>query len=282
MHTPVLLKEVIESLNIKPGGRYIDATLGEGGHAFEIAKKGGIVLGIDQDENQLSNLISNVKGQMSNVRLVRGNFADIEEIARSNGFFPVEGVLFDLGLSMRQLEKSGKGFSYKNQEEPLDMRIGDVDRTAEDLINSLGADELYEIFAGNAEEINSRAISEAIARRRRIRPIRAVGDLTAIIKKTIGRRDEKAFRRIFQALRIEVNHEFENLRKGMRGAYNILKNKGRMVIITFHSLEDRIVKNTVRENRWETRRIRTADFSRANRFERSAVLRVIIKNEIIN
>src|SRR3989338_3749648 len=153
MHTPVLLKETIEGLNIRSGGLYIDATAGEGGHLLEIAKRGGKVLGIDADSEQVKRLKDVILGRSKattpesdsgqarmtdNIVLVKGNFADIEKIAKKNNFFPVDGILFDLGLSMEQIESSGKGFSYRKINEPLDMRIDSAtETTAAELIRSL-------------------------------------------------------------------------------------------------------------------------------------------------
>src|SRR3989338_358047 len=251
MHNPVLLQEVITGLNIKKNGLYIDATVGEGGHLLEIAKRGGKVLGIDWDENQVQNLSHVILGRSpstslrinsvttpeslldsgrafaesdsaslarmtSNIVLVQGNFADIEEIAIKNNFFPVDGVLFDLGLSLDQIQKSGRGFSYKNLDEPLDMRIDTtITMTAANLVKSLAQNELYEIFAHFSEEINSLAISQALVRTRSLRPINKVGDLIKIIDQVIGQKNKKTSARIFQALRIAVNNELENLKKGL-------------------------------------------------------------------
>jgi 16S rRNA (cytosine1402-N4)-methyltransferase len=270
MHTPVLLKEVIESLDIKPGKKYIDATVGEAGHMSKIIELGGEVLGIDMDPQQIKNI--------KDAKVVAGNFADIEEIARANNFFPVDGVLFDLGLSMRQIRESGRGFSYQNLDEPLDMRI-DVknEQTSADLINSLSNDELYEIFAKYSEEIHSRAIADTVYESRKLGKFETVGDLVAAIDEAIGRSEKRVYSRIFQALRIAVNNEFENMKKGLKGAHDILSKNGRIAVITFHSLEDRIVKNFIKEKglRMLTRKPIRADGDA--QFERSAKLRIILK-----
>jgi len=279
MHTPVLLQEAIEALNIKQNGLYIDATYGEGGHGIEISNKGGKVLGIDADEDQCQ--ISNVKYQndiskSKNLILIRGNFRDIERIAKENDFFPVDGVLFDLGLSMRQINESGRGFSYKKLEEPLDMRFDqESQKTAGVIVNSFSQEELYEIFTKNSEELNSRSISQIIVRARKIKPINQVGDLIKVIDLVLKTRDEKVYKRIFQALRIEVNEEFDSLKKGLAGAIKILKENGRIVIISFHSLEDRIVKQFIRNQGLKEINKKVILGTKNLSYERSAKMRII-------
>ncbi len=277
MHTPVLLNGVIEHLNIKKGGQYIDATVGEGGYSLEILKKGGRVLAIDLDFQQISNLESQIPND-KNLKLVQGNFGDIEKIAKEHDFFPVDGVVFDLGLSMRQLKELGRGLSFKNNDEPLDMRLDpNEEKTAADYINALSEQQLYDLFAKNSEEINSRAVAVSIIRNRAIRKINTVGDLVRAIDRAVGERDNQVLRRIFQALRIEVNHEFENLGEGLRGAVKLLKKDGKILVVTFHSLEDRIVKQFVKKNnlQFDTKKPITA--KNRHGYERSAKLRVISK-----
>lgn len=279
MHHPVLLSEVIAHLNIKKDGRYIDATLGEGGYTREILELGGKVLGIDLDQEQIANIDENLGLRMKNgeLKLVQGNFANIEEIAKKNNFFPVDGIVFDLGLSLRQLKESGKGLSYKKEQEYLDMRLGPTEgMTVADYINTLKETELYELFAKNSEELNSRTIAVALVGARAIRKIKTVSDLVGVIDKTIGRRDEHVLRRIFQALRIEVNQEFDNLKSALIGSMHIVKNGGRILVVTFHSLEDRIVKQIVRERKLKFETKKPVISKRESRFERSAKLRIII------
>jgi len=274
MHTPVLLQEAVNGLKVKKNGLYIDATFGEGGHAREILKQGGKVLGIDLDINQIRNSIPIISGR--NLKLVQGNFANIEEIAKENDFFRVDGILFDLGLSMNQIDSSGKGFSYRRINEPLDMRIDpNLEETAEDLVNSYSEDQLYEIFAKFSEELNSRAIAGAIVFTRRIKKIRKVGDLLTVIKKTVKINEEQASKRIFQALRIKVNNELENLKQGLKGSLKILQQEGRIVVISFHSLEDRIVKNFIRDNQLDQINKKVIIGDQNISFERSAKLRII-------
>jgi 16S rRNA (cytosine1402-N4)-methyltransferase len=274
MHTPVLLKDAVDGLDVKSGGLYIDATAGEGGHLLEIAKRGGRVLGIDRDEKQIERLALNVE-RLKNISLVQGNFADIEKIARDKGFFPADGILFDLGLSMEQIENSGKGFSYKKLRDPLDMRFDQkTQMKAEDIIKSSDKNQLYEILAKYGEEIRSMAISQTLVRARSVKPITEVGDLIRVIDEAIGKKDTKAYARVFQALRIAVNDEFENVKKALRGSVHILSERGRIVTITFHSLEDRIVKQFIREERLKQLNKKVA-IANPRRFERSAKLRIM-------
>ncbi len=279
MHTPVLLQKVIEGLQIKPGGLYIDATFGEGGHTQEILKEGGRALGIDWDIDQIQN--SKFKSQKyKNLILENANFAQIKEIAKKHNFLPVDGILFDLGLSVRQIKESKRGFSYERLSEPLDMRMSlDLEKTAADFVNNFSAQELYEIFTRYSEELNSWAIAYAVVRARTLKKIKKVGDLVQVIDNSINRSDEKTYARIFQALRIAVNNEFENLKKGLKESLVILKKHGRIVIITFHSLEDRIVKNFIKENKLKQINKKLIISNKKNKFERSAKLRIISLKE---
>lgn len=246
MHTSVLLKEAIDGLNVVNGGRYIDATYGVGGHSNEIVKRGGNVLALDWDEENVEKRVEDGGLKLDGkLKLVNGNFADIETIAKVNDFAPVDGVLFDLGLSMEQIGQSGRGFSFKKMDEPLDMRISNtITKTAASIINSSNADELYEILSRNSQEVDSRAISQAIFSTRRMKPIATVGDLVGAVSAMSRLRDKKEsiLRRLFQALRMEVNDELDNIKRGIEGALKILKPAGRIAVITFHETEDRYVK----------------------------------------
>ncbi len=265
MHTPVLLKQTIAGLNIKPNGKYIDCTYGEGGHTGEILNNGGIVLAIEWDNTKKIAL------KNKNLTVVFDNFANIENIAKINNFLPVDGVLFDLGLSMEQIKNGKRGFSFKNDTEVLDMRINEnIDKTAADLINSLSKTELYEIFAKNSEEINSMAISDAIYRTRLVKKIKTVADLKEILPK-----NESTIKRIFQALRIEVNNEFNNLKKGLYDSLKIIKKDGVIAVITFHSVEDRIVKNFILNNNLRSETKKPIIARNNNSFEKTAKLRLI-------
>ena len=275
-HTPVLLQETLEALQVQKGEKYIDATLGLGGHTQEILKHGGRVLGIELDKESLEHRKQELIYE--SVTLVHGNFADIKEIAQKHGFTAVHGVLFDLGLSMWQIRESGKGLSYEQDDELLDMRICSTahetsgTKTAADIVNSYAEDHLYDIFTKNAEELNSRAIAQALVQSRRIKHIRTVGELKRVIE-TVSKKTS-TLARIFQALRIEVNNEFENIRHGLDGALSLLGKEGRIVVITFHPSEDRVVKQWIRTHNVRTEK--KAYLARqGERFERSALLRII-------
>lgn len=281
MHRPVLLKEVLESLKIKKNGLYIDGTFGEGGHGIEIIKKGGFVLGIEWDKKQYEKQKIRNKKYLKNNKLilVNENFAEIERIAKENNFFPVDGILFDLGLSMWQLNNSGKGFSFKKLEEELDMRLNEVlNVKASDLVNSLPINKLYEIFTKYSEEVNSLRLAQAIISARKVKKIITVGDLIKIIDEVIGK-NEKVYARVFQSLRIAVNDELNNLRKALEGSLKILKRNGKIAIISFHSLEDRLIKKFIKEKSLFLEK-KIIGSKGKFKFERSAKLRVITFKKI--
>jgi 16S rRNA (cytosine1402-N4)-methyltransferase len=276
MHTPVLLEQVIEALDIKKDGLYIDATFGEGGYSEAILNKGGKVLGVDLDEDQLNGSRFNV---LTGLKLVQGNFGDIEKIAKENNFIPVDGVVFDLGLSMKQISQSGRGFSFKKLNEPLDMRMNtNFEMTAKYLLNHLSKEELFDVFAKNSEEINSEKIAHEIIIRRQFKKLEVVEDLIGCIDKAVGGSDNNAYKRIFQALRIQVNDEFENLKNGLTGATKIIKDDGKIAVVTFHSLEDRIVKNFSKNQGLKLLNKKPIVNKKGRSFEKSAKLRLIVKN----
>lgn len=273
MHTPVLLQKVMEGLEIKPEGKYIDATIGEGGHTSAILEKGGYVLGLDRNKEQIMTLQKSMKND--HLTLVEGNFADIAELIPSKDKGNIDGVLFDLGLSWAQLKDLGRGFSYRNQEEPLDMRLDSSgELTAEYILNVYSEDELYEVFAKNSEEVKAKEIAESIVNYRTTKRYKKVEDLNKTIDKVMGANAGKTYSRIYQALRIEVNEEFENLKKGLEGALSILKPGGKVAVISFHSLEDRIVKNFIREKKLKQVSKKAIAGDRQLSFERSAHLRI--------
>ncbi len=278
MHTPVLLQETVNGLAVKKGGRYIDATAGAGGHLEALLKLGAHVLAIDWDENQLIAVKRRITNR-SHLILVPGNFGQIETIAKKNRFDSVDGVIFDLGLSFNQLSDSGRGFSFKNDDDPLDMRINEKNELkAADLLNSLTKDNLYEIFAKYGEEINSLSIAETIVRTRTVKPYMKVRDLKESIDKTVKNNNNRIYARIFQALRIGVNDELTHLKAGLAGALKILSPKGRMVVISFHSVEDRVVKKFGREQKLiQITKLLGRSRNRPS-FEQSAVLRVFAKS----
>jgi len=281
MHTPVLLNQVIEAMEIKKDGLYVDATLGEGGYTKAIIEKGGKVLAIDLDTEQIDRYNIETLERSNGVKLVQGNFREIEKIAKENNFFPVDGVVFDLGLSMRQISQSGRGFSFKKLFEPLDMRMNsNNEMTAEYLLNHLSESELFDVFAKNSEEINSQKIAREVVIRRQSRRLEKVGDLIGCIDRAIGEIDNNAYKRIFQALRIEVNDEFENLKSGLEGAMKIIKKDGKVAVVTFHSIEDRIVKNFSKRIGIKLLNKKVIMNRRGRSFEKSAKLRLIVKDSL--
>lgn len=247
-HRSVLLQETIDLLRVEPGKSYIDATLGGGGHAKAILDKGGKVLGIDLDDDALSYSGKALK-DYDRKTLVAGNFKNIDEIASKHGFQKVAGIVIDLGLSSHQIDDKTRGFSYVG-DAALDMRMDKSSRLkAADLLNILGKDELYEIFTKYGQEPRSRAISNSVIRARRIKAFQNSSDLTNIVEEAYGLKGEIPMKvkaqvnnRIFQALRMAVNDEINNLEAVLPKALNLLERGGRLVVISFHSLEDRIVK----------------------------------------
>lgn len=252
IHKSVLLEEAIEALNVKQGEKYIDATFGGGGHTREIIRKGGIVLGIDLDEEAISAARHNFEKEIrdSKLFLAVGNFKNIEEIARNFGFSKVSGILLDLGYSSNQLEDQDRGFSYlKNG--PLDMRMGkSLSVTAADLLNALNEKELYEIFIKFGEERRARAISGGIVSARRVKRIETTNDLVEVLMNSYRIKGESDFikakvsKRVFQALRIAINDELGSLKEVLDSCPSLLQSSSRLAVISFHSLEDRIVKES--------------------------------------
>ncbi|MCR4264386.1 MAG: 16S rRNA (cytosine(1402)-N(4))-methyltransferase RsmH, partial [Candidatus Roizmanbacteria bacterium] len=250
-HIPVLLHEVIEALNVQPGKKYIDATVGMGGHAHEIVKQGGEVLGIDRDEESLDQLRiknSELRINESQLHLTHGSFKDIKVIASAHGFVPVEGILFDLGFSSWQLDKSGRGFSFM-KDEPLDLRFDQTstEKTASDLLNTSSREELTALFARYGELGEADAIADIIVRNR---PVTKTSQLNGLIAKNLT--DHMVYRllaRIYQALRIVVNEELSHVEIGLLESVDLLSPGGRLCVISFHSLEDRIVKLAFNDSR---------------------------------
>jgi len=244
-HIPVLSREVIETLGILPGGRYIDCTLGSGGHSqaiLEHSNPGGQLLGIDADPEAIQRSSASLRPFGKSVLLVNDNFVNLRDICIKLDFFPVHGILFDLGLSSPQLDEDGRGFSFQYNA-PLDMRFDPRQRTtAADIVNSYPEIELARIIKTYGEEIQSRQIAKLIAHRR---PILTTGQLADIIEEAVGGRHGKIHpaTRTFQALRIVVNHEMENLESALHQAVSLLGFGGKIVVISYHSLEDRIVKH---------------------------------------
>ena len=287
-HIPVLLQEAVDALNVKPGGLYIDATLGGGGHTEEILKRKGLVLGIDRDKEvltQTSERLRKVYGDT--IRVAHGNFADIAQLANENGFEKVDGILMDLGISSIQLDTPKRGFSYRFTDAPLDLRMNQSDGdTAAQLVNRLSEGELYDVFSTFGEEQRSRTIAHALTVARSVKAIETVGDMSQIIQQLIPHEETRigVQARIFQALRIAVNDELGSLKKGLQGAEKTIKPGGRLSVISFHSLEDRIVKQWMRNGHW-TSLIKhptrpSEEEMRMNSRSRSAKLRIAERNSL--
>ncbi len=248
-HKPVLLKETLEYLDLKPGGVYIDGTLGGAGHSSEIIKRiipKGVLLGIDQDSNAINAAKERLKDYKDNVIVVRDNFRNIKAIALGNGFKEVDGVLLDIGVSSHQLDEDERGFSYMH-DGPLDMRMDrDRDYDAAEIVNNASDKELTRILRDYGEEKWAVRIAKFIIEERKNGRIETTFKLVDIIKRAIPaaarREGGHPAKRTFQALRIAVNDELEVLEQAVKDAVDILKPGGRLVVITFHSLEDRIVK----------------------------------------
>ena len=243
-HISVLLSEVIEGLDIKPEGIYIDGTCGGAGHSAEIAKRltSGRLIGIDRDPDAVSAATERLAGY--NAKVVHGNYSDIMSIAGQEDIPSADGILLDLGVSSHQLDTIERGFSYHG-DAALDMRMSQAGQTAADLVNSLSEDELSRIMFEYGEEKFSRRIAAEIVRQREIKPIETTSQLADIIGRAVPakfKRDKNPCRKVFQAFRIAVNAEFDCLDKGLDDAFELLKSGGRLCVITFHSLEDRIVK----------------------------------------
>ena len=272
-HIPVLRDEVIAFLRIEPGKKYIDTTVGGGGHAEAILKGGGELLGIDFDPKALEitkkhlAIACPARQKLSSKttaggpmdvypwRLIHGNFTKLKEIADLNGFIPADGILFDLGISSYQLDEPRRGFSFSSNE-PLDMRINPKEQavTAKDLINGLNEGELYELFTKLGEEHFSRPIARHLCRARRVKPIETGLELAEIIESAVPLRvrfSHSPATNVFRALRMAVNDELNNLKEALPQANEILAKKGRLVVLSFQSLEDRIVKNYFKEQEKE-------------------------------
>ena len=247
-HEPVLLDEVVAALSPQSGGRYIDGTVGSGGHSrrlLELSSPDGQLLGIDLDVQALG-LAREVLGQYgARVHLVHGSFADLGDIASHQGFYPADGVLLDLGLSTMQLSDPERGFAIQ-LDGPLDMRFDlSADTTAADLVNTLPEAELADIIYRYGEERKARRIARAIVQ---ARPLDTTRELADLVARVVGRRGRiHPATRLFQSLRIEVNDEITVLAQGLEEAVDVLAPGGRLAVIAFHSLEDRVVKNYFRQ-----------------------------------
>lgn len=246
-HIPVLLSEAIFALKVVRGQKYIDGTIGGGGHTKLILENGGVVLGIDRDSDALSHVSETQKAYIDEgtLTIAKGNFGEIESIAKEYGFGNVEGILLDIGVSSYQMDTSNRGFSIRH-DEVLDMRMdSSAGLTAYDVVNSYPKEKLIEIFYRYGEEHNALKIADEIVATRKKKEIKTTRELAHLIE-CIPHKNEPIHpaTRVFQAIRIEVNGELDQLQKGLSGGVELLNSGGRLVVISFHSLEDRIVKKT--------------------------------------
>lgn len=250
-HLPVLLRETIAALAVRPDGVYLDGTAGGGGHSFAIASRltSGRLVALDQDPDAVEEASHRLKGLPAQV--IQSNFAQMREILTLLDIPAVDGILLDIGVSSHQLDTPERGFSY-HQDAPLDMRMSQSGETAADLVNRLDERTLANIFYRYGEEKFSRQIARAVVRERETAPIVTTLRLADIIREAVpaaARRDGHPARRVFQALRIAVNHELDRLSEALDTAFDCLTDGGRLAVITFHSLEDRLVKQRFAE--WE-------------------------------
>jgi 16S rRNA (cytosine1402-N4)-methyltransferase len=248
-HEPVLLEESISSLQIQRGGRYIDCTVNGGGHAAAILEEsspGGQLLGIDADPEAIKVAKERFKSYGNNIILVNENFRYLESICNRHSFCPVHGIIFDLGMSSLQLEASGRGFSFQ-QDSPLDMRFSPRQSlTAADIVNTYPEGELARLLERYGEEYRGKQIARRVVERR---PLRSTLELSRVVEQAVGGRRGSRIHpatKTFQALRIVVNEELESLQLALEQALNLLGSGGRVVVISFHSLEDRLVKEFLR------------------------------------
>lgn len=255
-HVPVLLHETIEALNIKSGGIYLDGTLGGGGHSFEIAKRlgeGGRLIGIDRDDEAIRAAGERLKDFSGKATIIRENYGSVKRIAKELSIKAFDGILLDLGVSSRQLDESERGFSYSDDNSPLDMRMDRrEEKTAETILNSYSEGELERIIRLYGEEKFSRQIAANIVKEREKERLKYSGQLNDIIRRSIPEKFRRTggnpSKRTFQALRIEVNDELSVLSDSIDDMIELLSDRGRLCIITFHSLEDRIVKEAFKRN----------------------------------
>ncbi len=249
-HVPVLYDEVMAALRPAPGGVYVDGTLGAGGHAAGLlaaSAPDGRLLGIDRDPSAVAYAASRLAGFGDRAVLVNGSLGDLAELAVAHGFPAVDGVLLDLGLSSRQLADADRGFSFLH-DGPLDMRFDPrVGDSAADLINNLSAEELADIFFRYGEEQQSRHIARLIVAHRPLRTTTELASLIATHARRSGRPGRHPATKVFQALRIAVNGELGEIERGLQGAVERLRPGGRLAVISFHSLEDRLVKQFLRQ-----------------------------------
>lgn len=255
VHKSVLLNECIDNLNIKPDGIYVDGTMGGAGHSGCIAAKlenGGRLIAIDQDEDAIAVGTDRLSIYGDKVTIVRSNYSCMKEIVRGIGLDGVDGILLDLGVSSYQLDNPERGFTYRDENAPLDMRMDNrMEMTARDIVNDYTDEELRRIIRNYGEDKFAGNIAKEIVKSRAVKPIETTGELVDIIRRAYPakelRKPGHPAKKTFQAIRIELNSELKVLEENLRDMVNLLNDGGRICVITFHSLEDRIVKNIFRE-----------------------------------
>ena len=255
-HYSVLLNETIENLNIKPDGIYVDGTLGGGGHAYQVASRlseKGRLIGIDQDADAIAAAGERLKEFGDKITIIRSNYANMKEELHRIGVEKVDGIVLDLGVSSFQLDTPERGFTYRDENAPLDMRMDDRQSlTAKDIVNGYSEMDLYRIIRNYGEDKFAKNIAKHIVQERAKKPIETTGELTEIIRASIPMKVQVTgghpAKRTFQAIRIELNKELEVLQDNLDDMIDLLNPGGRICIITFHSLEDRIVKTNFKRN----------------------------------
>ena len=254
-HVSVLLQETVDGLNVKPDGIYVDGTLGGGGHSYEVCTRlgaKGSIIGIDQDEAAIEAASIRLKDFGEKVTIVRSNYCDMKSRLHELGIDKVDGIMLDLGVSSYQLDTADRGFSYR-EDAPLDMRMDQrSEMTARDIVNDYSEMDLYRVIRDYGEDKFAKNIARHIVRERAKRPIETTGELTEVIRHAIPMKFQKKTghpaKRTFQAIRIELNRELDVLRDSLDDMIDMLNPGGRLCIITFHSLEDRIVKSAFKKN----------------------------------
>ena len=255
-HYSVLLNETIENLNIKPDGIYVDGTLGGGGHAYQVASRlseKGRLIGIDQDADAIAAAGERLKEFGDKITIIRSNYANMKEELHRIGVEKVDGIVLDLGVSSFQLDTPERGFTYRDENAPLDMRMDDRQSlTAKDIVNGYSEMDLYRIIRDYGEDKFAKNIAKHIVQERAEKPIETTGELKEIIRASIPMKVQVTgghpAKRTFQAIRIELNKELEVLQNNLDDMIDLLNPGGRICIITFHSLEDRIVKTNFKRN----------------------------------
>ena len=254
-HKSVLLNETIDGLNIKPDGIYVDGTLGGGGHAYEVCRRlgeKGSIVGIDQDAAAIEAASARLKDFGEKVTIVRSNYCDMKSKLHELGIDKVDGIVLDLGVSSYQLDTAERGFSYR-EDAPLDMRMDTRQKmTARDIVNDYSEADLYRVIRDYGEDKFAKHIAKHIVQARAVKPVETTAELSEIIRASIPMKFQKKSghpaKRTFQAIRIELNRELDVLRDSLDDMIDLLNPGGRLCIITFHSLEDRIVKSAFRKN----------------------------------